>query len=89
MDFEKVSEDDVKAVADYAAAEKITVWTAATTEASTLDQIVPANLEKYFSAVINLNQSGNSVSVNVLKLNDKKDISTGLKLDSKTLLISK
>ncbi len=89
IDFTKVSEEDVKTVADYAAAEKVTIWTSATSEGSKLAEVVPANLEKYFAAVINLNQTGSSVALDVLKLNDKKDVNTGLKLDSKTLLISK
>ena len=89
IDFTKVSEEDVKAVADYASSEKVTIWTSATSTGSKLSDVVPANLEKYFSTVINLNQTGDSVAVEVLKSHDKKDVSTGLKLDSKTLLISK
>ena len=89
IDFTKVSEDDVKAVADYAKAENITVWSSATAEGSKLSEVVPANLEKYFEVVVNLAQTGSNVSVEVLKFGDKKDVDTGLKLDSKTLLISK
>ena len=89
IDFTKVSEDDVKAVADYAQSEKVTVWTSATSEGAKLADVVPANLEKYFDVVINLAQTGSNVAVDVLKLGDKKDLESGLKLDSKTLLISK
>jgi KaiC/GvpD/RAD55 family RecA-like ATPase len=89
IDFNKVSEDDVKAVQAYAKAEKVTVWGSATAEGSKLSEVVPAGLEKYFDAVINLNQTGSNVSVDLLKFGDKKDVETGLKLDSKTLLISK
>ena len=85
----KVSEDDVKAVADYAQSEKVTVWTSATSEGAKLADVVPANLEKYFDVVVNLAQTGSNVAVDVLKLGDKKDVESGLKLDSKTLLISK
>ena len=84
IDFTKVSEDDVKAVADYAQSEKVTVWTSATSEGAKLADVVPANLEKYFDVVINLAQTGSNVAVDVLKLGDKKDVDTGLKLDSKT-----
>ena len=87
IDFTKVSEDDVKAVADYAQSEKVTVWTSATSEGAKLADVVPANLEKYFDVVINLAQTGSNVAVDVLKLGDKKDVESGLKLDSKTLLI--
>lgn len=89
IDFTKVSEDDVKAVADYAQSEKVTVWTSAASEGAKLADVVPANLEKYFDVVINLAQTGSNVAVDVLKLGDKKDVESGLKLDSKTLLISK
>ena len=89
IDFTKVSEDDVKAVADYAQSEKVTVWTSATSEGAKLADVVPANLEKYFDVVVNLAQKGSNVAVDVLKLGDKKDVESGLKLDSKTLLISK
>ena len=89
IDFTKVSEDDVKAVADYAQSEKVTVWTSATSEGAKLADVVPANLEKYFDVVISLAQTGSNVAVDVLKLGDKKDVESGLKLDSKTLLISK
>ena len=89
IDFTKVSEDDVKAVADYAQSEKVTVWTSATSEGAKLADVVPANLEKYFDVVITLAQTGSNVAVDVLKLGDKKDVESGLKLDSKTLLISK
>ena len=89
IDFTKVSEDDVKAVADYAQSEKVTVWTSAASEGAKLADVVPANLEKYFDVVVNLAQTGSNVAVDVLKLGDKKDVESGLKLDSKTLLISK
>ena len=89
IDFTKVSEDDVKAVADYAQSEKVTVWTSAASEGAKLADVVPTNLEKYFDVVINLAQTGSNVAVDVLKLGDKKDVESGLKLDSKTLLISK
>ena len=89
IDFTKVSEDDVKAVADYAQSEKVTVWTSATSEGAKLADVVPANLEKYFDVVINLAQTGSNVAVDVLKLGDKKDVESGLKLESKTWLISK
>ena len=89
IDFTKVSEDDVKAVADYAQSEKVTVWTSATSEGAKLADVVPANLEKYFDVVINLAQTGSNVAVDVLKIGDKKDVESCLKLDSKTLLISK
>lgn len=81
IDFAKVSEDDVKAVADYAKKENVVLWASSDS--------VPENLEKYFSVIVNLSQAQDAVVVEIAKLNGKKNISTDLKLDSKTLLITK
>lgn len=81
IDFSKVSEDDVKAVADYAKKENVVLWASSDS--------VPENLEKYFSIIVNLSQAQDAVVVEISKLNGKKNISTDLKLDSKTLLITK
>lgn len=89
IDFSKVSEEDMKAVADYAKNENVAIWTAATAEGDKLSDSVPVAFEKYFAAVIRLNQKTDSVAVDVLKIHDKKDVNIGLKLDSKTLLITK
>ncbi|WP_294431794.1 hypothetical protein [uncultured Treponema sp.] len=89
IDFAKVSEDDIKAVANYAKSENVTVWGASTADGDKLTDSVPANLEGYFSAVLHLNQKADAVSVDILKIHDKKDVAAGLKLDTKTLLITK
>jgi len=89
VDFSKVSEGDINAVAQYAAAEKVTVWLSANADGDKLSDSVPASMEKYFGAVVNLAQESDKVAVKVLKIGDKKDVDTGLKLDSKTLLITK
>ena len=89
IDFAKVSEDDVKAVAEYAKKENVTVWGASTSNGDKLADSVPANLEGYFSAVLHLNQKTDAVAVDVLKIHDKKNVEAGLKLDTKTLLITK
>jgi len=80
IDFSKVSEADVKAVADYAKKENVVLWASSDS--------VPANLENNFSIIVNLSQTSDAVVVDITKLNEKKNISTGLKLDSKTLLIT-
>lgn len=89
IDFAKVSEDDIKAVANYAKSENVTVWGASTAEGDKLTDSVPANLEGYFAAVLHLNQKADAVSVDILKIHDKKDVGASLKLDTKTLLITK
>ena len=81
VDFAKVSEDDVKAVADYAKAESAKVWFSSDS--------VPASVEQYFAVVANLEQKPDGVVLTVQKLSDKKNLDTNLKLDTKTLLISK
>ena len=89
IDFTKVTEGDINAVAQYAAAEKVTIWTAATADGDKLSDSVPATFEKYFAAVVHLSQKNDSVALDVLKIHDKKDISTGLKLETKTSLLTK
>ena len=89
VDYAKVSEDDVKAVAEYAKAEGVKVWFSASAEGERLSDSVPAALENYFAIVAHLEQKANDVELTVLKLHDKKNIDTSLKLDTKTLLISK
>lgn len=81
IDFSKVSDADVKAVADYAKKENVVLWASSDS--------VPENLEKYFSVIVNLSQASDAVVVEIAKLGSKKNISTDLKLDSKTLLITK
>ncbi len=80
IDFSKVSEADVKAVADYAKKENVVLWASSDS--------IPANLENNFSIIVNLAQNSDAVVVDIAKLNEKKNVSTGLKLDSKTLLIT-
>ncbi|MBQ6781404.1 MAG: hypothetical protein IJP62_09275 [Treponema sp.] len=89
VDFAKVSEDDVKAVADYAKAENAKVWFSASANGEKLADSVPANLENYFAIIAHLAQKTDGVALTVLKLRDKKNVETNLKLDTKTLLISK
>ncbi|MBR1616298.1 MAG: hypothetical protein IJ673_12610, partial [Treponema sp.] len=67
---------------------KVTVWASATAEGDKLSDSVPAAFEKYFSAVVHLNQK-DGVTLDVLKIHDKKDVATGIKLDTKTSLLTK
>ena len=88
IDFSKVSEDDVKSLAEYAVKDEVCVWTSATIEGNKLADSVPVNLEKYFAAVIHLNQKNEGVALDALKIRDNKNVETRLKLDTKTLLIT-
>ena len=89
VDYAKVSEDDVKAVADYAKSENVKIWFSASAEGEKLSDSVPSALEGYFAIVAHLEQKANDVELTVLKLRDRKNVETSLKLDTKTLLISK
>lgn len=88
IDFSKVTEGDINSVAQYAAAEKVTVWASATADGDKLSDSVPAAFEKYFAAVVHLNQK-DGVKLDVLKIHDKKDVATGIKLETKTSLLTK
>jgi hypothetical protein len=88
VDFAKVSADDVKAVSSYAKEEKVTVWMSATVEGNKLSDSVPKALENDFAAVLHLSQKPDGVVVEVLKMGKETNLSTTLKLDAKTLLMS-
>jgi archaellum biogenesis ATPase FlaH len=88
VDFSKVSENDVKAVANYAKEEKVIVWMSATVEGAKLSDSVPSSLENYFTAVLHLVQKQDGVVIEVLKLRNKQGIEAAIRLDSKTLLMS-
>lgn len=79
VDFAKVSADDLAAVKKYAKDENVTVWMSA--------DAIPSDTAS-FDAVIELVQKSDAVAVEVKKIAGKKDVEAGLKLDSKTLLIS-
>lgn len=80
VDFAKVSDDDLNAVAKYAKDENVTVWMSSDS--------IPAGKENVFGAILELNQKSDGVALEVKKLAGKTDVAVSLKLDSKTLLIS-
>lgn len=86
-DMDKVSAADVKVVSDFAKAEGLVVWFSGTNESPVLSETVPAGLNEYFDAVGHLASDGSCVVLSVLKANGK-ECSVGVKLDSKTMLIS-
>lgn len=87
-DIDKVSEGDIKSVFDFAREEDVIVWFSGTNESSVLSETVPPSLQKYFDTVCHLASDGTSVVLSVLKANGK-ECSSGIKLDSKTLLMSR
>lgn len=88
VDFSKVKEADIQAVASYAKATKTRVWISATAEGDKLEDSAPKALLEYFTAVIHLVSKSSVTQVSILKMGKKTDLESTLKLDSKTLLIT-
>ena len=88
-DFSKISKEDIASVADYVKSEKIVAWFSDTNEAAKLSETVSKDFLPYFSTVGHLASSGNSVELTVLKSDDKEIEPVSLKIDSKTMLMSK
>lgn len=87
VDLNKVSTDDLNTVADYAKEVGMSIWFSATSDAENLDS-VKAELQEYFSIITQLQAKSDVIEVAVLKLRDSAVKASGLKLDSKTLLIA-
>lgn len=88
VDFSKVKEADIQAVASYAKSTKTRVWISATAEGDKLEDSAPKALLEYFTAVIHLVSKSSVTQVSILKMGKKTDLESTLKLDSKTLLIT-
>ncbi|MCI1209980.1 MAG: hypothetical protein LKF96_11100 [Treponema sp.] len=89
IDLTKVSEADMKVAADFVKTENIKAWFSTTADGEKLSDSVPEeNLQKFFTAILHLSPKPDGVVVSIVKLRDRNDISTSLKLDSKTLLIT-
>lgn len=87
-DLDKVSKEDLAAVADFAKAEGLVVWFSGTNESAVLSETVNKELADYFATVGHLASDGTAVMLSVLKA-DGKESSASIKLDSKTMLMSK
>ncbi len=87
VDLKKVEADELQAVQAYAKASKASIWMSANAEGESIKENIPSPLEPFFTAVINLTSKDNNVKINILKFRDKKDIETGMKLDTKSFLI--
>lgn len=87
-DLDKVSKEDLAAVADFAKAEGLVVWFSGTNESAVLSETVNKELADYFATVGHLASDGSAVMLTVLKADDK-ECSASIKLDSKTMLMCK
>ncbi len=88
VDFAKVKESDIQAVASYAKATKAKVWMSSTVASDKLDDSAPKAILPYFNIVAHLTSKGTTTLLQLLKVGKNKDIPSELKLDSKTLLIT-
>ncbi len=86
VDIKSVSESDIAAVAEFAAAEQIVVWLTSTEESAKLNDTASVAVLAKLAAVLHLEAQNTGVTLSVLKLREATPSST-LKLDSKTLLI--
>lgn len=88
VDFTKVKEADVQAVASYAKATKTKVWISSTNAEDTLEGSAPKDIVPYFSVVVHLAAKGKETLLKVLKAAKGADLDAALKVDAKTWLIS-
>lgn len=86
-DVAKLSAGDVKTVADFVSAEKMTAWFSATNESAKLSDTLSADLQPFFDTVAHLEPVQGGVALNVLKTGGKEVSGANIKLDSKTLLM--
>lgn len=85
--LDNVSKDDVKAVADFAKEEKMSVWFSDTKDSNKLEDSCKADVLPFFDCVCHIESDGKGLQLNVLKLRDKTGVQGNVSLDTKTLLM--
>lgn len=88
FNIDAASKEDVEAVVKFLQAEKISAWFSQTNDSAELDQNVRKEIQPYFSAVCHMESAQNNVSLKVLLLRGKTDVSATVSLDPKTLLMT-
>ena len=88
LNLNKVHPEDLAAVSAYAKEAGIAVWISSTNESSDINAAAPAELQSLFDAVLHLEPKGNEIELQILKFRENKNVQSGLKLNSKTLLIT-
>ena len=88
LDLDKISKNDIAAVADFAKDEKITVWFSDTKESNKLLDSVRSEIVSYFAVVAHIEAAGGNLSLNVLKEHSNENVGS-VNLDSKTMLMTK
>lgn len=87
VDFSKVKEADIQAVASYAKATKTRVWISATAEGDKLEDSAPKALLEYFTAVIHLVSKSSVTQVSILKMGKRQTLSPRLSLIQRRFLL--
>ncbi len=88
VDLSKLKAEEVQAIADYAKKSGVAVWFSASSDASDLDGTLASDLQGLFQAVVRLEARAGSIELLILKLRNEDAHTSGLVLDSKTLLIA-
>ncbi|MDE5898940.1 MAG: hypothetical protein K2H09_06730 [Treponemataceae bacterium] len=88
-DLSKLGADDVKAVSDFVKAEGMTAWFSDTNESDKLSETLGKDVLPFFDIVGHLAPQSGSVVLSVLKAGGAEGSDAKVRLDSKTLLMSK
>ena len=88
LNIDKTSSDDIKAVADFAKEEKLTVWFSDTKENGKLLDSVRSEIASYFAVVAHIESAGGNIKLNVLKSRANENVGS-VNLDPKTMLMTK
>ncbi len=84
LDLAKTSKEDLEVLADFTKKEEMTTWFSFTSEADNLKDTLDADKLGLFTTVAHLAAEGKSLNLNILKNGEGS-----VKVDTKTLLISK
>lgn len=88
-DMSKISAEDLKTVEEFVKAEKMTAWFSDTNESNKLSETLTKETLPLFATVAHLESNGTAVVLKVLKVNGKEADGETVKLDAKTLLMTK
>ena len=89
VDMVKISEKDLKTIADYISSEKMTAWFSFTNESAKLSESAAKEKLDLFATVAHIASNGKNLELSILKSNNKEVSDVSVKLDSKTLLMTK
>lgn len=87
ISLDKVSDADIKTMADFAKSETLMVWFSDTKEGDLLDDSCRAEIQPCFEIVCHLGAAQGGIALRVLKLRDKTNVAETVSLDTKTLLM--